>query len=60
MNQKIKTDCEAADLKTQVNVTTIEENLQARHEIPAWRFAVMMKHADRIITVSYTHLVLFN
>ena len=49
MNQKIKTDCEAADLKTQVNVTTIEENLQARHEIPAWRFAVMMKHADRII-----------
>ena len=49
MNQKIKTDCEAADLKTQVNVTTIEENLQARHEIPAWRFAVMMKPADRII-----------
>ena len=46
--QKIKTDCEAADLKTQVNVTTIEENLQARHEIQPYKLKIMLKQAEKI------------
>lgn len=49
MNQKIKNDCEAAELKTQVNVTTIEQNLQAPGGITPYKLSILFKHADRII-----------
>ena len=49
MNQKIKNDAESAELNNQVNRNTIEENLQVRHEIQPFKFAVMVRHADKII-----------
>lgn len=36
------------DLKTQLNVTTIEENLQARHEIPPYKLKIMLRYAEKI------------
>lgn len=46
--QKIKTDCNAADLNNQLKDTTIEENLQARHEIPPYKLKIMLKQAEKI------------
>ena len=46
--QKIKNDCEAAELKTQVNVTTSGENLQVRHDIPPYKLKIMLKQAEKI------------
>lgn len=48
MNQKIKTDCEAADLNNQLKDTINGEILQARSGIPPYKLKVMLKQADRI------------
>lgn len=48
MNQKIKNDCEAAELNNQLKDTINGEILQARSGIPPYKLKVMLKQADRI------------
>lgn len=46
--QKIKTDCEAADLNNQLKDTTNGEVLQARRGIPPYKLKIMLRYAEKI------------
>lgn len=50
-DQKEKTDCGAASLKTQFNCTAAGENFQGKSDprIPPYRLAVLFKQADKFL-----------
>ena len=50
-DQKIKTDCGAADLKNQFNCNAVSENLQAKSDfrIPPYRLTVLFDHANKAL-----------
>lgn len=50
-DQKRKTDCGAADLKTQFNCNAVSENLQAKsgYNIPPYRLAALSKYANAFL-----------
>lgn len=46
--QKIKNDCEAAELNNQIKDNTNNENLQARRDIPPYKLKIMLRYAEKI------------
>lgn len=51
LEQKRKTDCGAADLKTQLNCNAVSENLQAKsgYDIPPYRLAALSKYTNNFL-----------
>lgn len=50
MSQKIKNDAESAELKTQVNLSTDDVEMQGQNKrIPPWKIAVLFKLAEKFM-----------